>query len=72
MYFVINIQKTKEGTSPATLFSYDSYENASVAYHSNLQYNYTAKENLTGFSCSIMTDNGDVVLKESYNFPVEE
>ena len=71
-YFVANLQVLKDGATPASFLQYNSLEDAYVAFHNNLAYNYASKENLKSFTGIILTGNGNIIIKENYTFPKEE
>ena len=69
-YYLVTIQKLKDGTNPIAIYSYASRESVFSAYHSTLASNY-ASSTLEFFCVEVLDGNGDIVEKEHYYFPVE-
>ena len=64
MYFLVNIQHTKDGIFPSSIQPYTDLNEAKSAYHSTLASNYTAK--LLGFSVVLLNQYGNTIAQEFY------
>ena len=63
MYFLVNIQHTKDGF-PASIQAYTDLNGAKSAYHSTLASNYAA--GILGFSVVLLNQYGNTIAQEFY------
>lgn len=62
-YYLITIQKLKDGTTPTGIFAYEGDIAATAAYHSTLASCY-ANDNLTYFCVTVIDEQCNVILTE--------
>lgn len=64
MYFLVNIQHTKDGSFPSSIQPYTDLNEAKSAYHSTLASNYAA--GLLGFSAVLLNQYGNTIAQEFF------
>lgn len=63
-YYVISIQHINDGTTPCSIFVYDTEDAARMAFHQTLASDY-ANSNLTGFLVQLIDDSGVIINTEN-------
>ena len=67
-YYLITIQKLKDGTNPVGIFAYNSFDEIRSVYHSTLASNY-ANMDITYFCVAVMDEESVIYLSEKYTRP---
>lgn len=66
-YYVVSMQRTGDA-SPASIFGYNTLEEARSAYHTTLASNYVS-EVLDAFCVMLINEHGGVEAKEFWERP---